>query len=423
MDIHFITTFIVDKENGKPDGKLRMRVRWSKDNRVAVNLGYRVTLAKWNNDSQRAVINSVHPKRATAREINAEIQRYEQVAAEVFRAFEVKGVEPTQSQYREELRKALGRTRETGMMNVASLSDRFLIENGGSQWAEMTFYNLSMFFNALNKTYAGLAIETMATSEWMDKYVSDLTELGTRTTTIRVRTANVKTFLKWCQKKGYLDENYTAKDWSYKPRTLPKTVVWLSWDELMRINDMEFGTRTKLDRNRAAVRDMFLLSCFTSLRHSDIENLKWSSIDENGIHIVIQKTSKPVNIELNKYSRAVLERCRSRIDNIYPEYVFPRLSRHTVRDRIKEIARRAGITEPVRQVYYSGGRKVSVEKSKYELLSMHCGRRTFICNALEMGISPTIVMKWTGHSGYTSMKPYIDISDKAKSDAMSLFNK
>lgn len=60
---------------------------------------------------------------------------------------------------------------------------------------------------------------------------------------------------------------------------------------------------------------------------------------------------------------------------------------------------------------------------KYELLSSHIGRRTFICNALMLGIAPNIVMKWTGHSDYAAMKPYIEIADKAKETAMSLFNK
>lgn len=32
-------------------------------------------------------------------------------------------------------------------------------------------------------------------------------------------------------------------------------------------------------------------------------------------------------------------------------------------------------------------------------------------------------MKWTGHRDYKSMKPYIDIADKAKEEAMKLFNR
>ena len=48
-------------------------------------------------------------------------------------------------------------------------------------------------------------------------------------------------------------------------------------------------------------------------------------------------------------------------------------------------------------------------------------RRTFICFALSSGIPPQVVMKWTGHSDYKAMKPYIDIAEKTKANAMALF--
>ena len=48
-------------------------------------------------------------------------------------------------------------------------------------------------------------------------------------------------------------------------------------------------------------------------------------------------------------------------------------------------------------------------------------RRTFICFALSSGIPPQVVMKWTGHSDYQAMKPYIEIAEKTKADAMKLF--
>ena len=45
-----------------------------------------------------------------------------------------------------------------------------------------------------------------------------------------------------------------------------------------------------------------------------------------------------------------------------------------------------------------------------------------ICNALGMGISPQVVMKWTGHSDYKAMKPYIDAADEIKAEAMKKFD-
>jgi len=32
-----------------------------------------------------------------------------------------------------------------------------------------------------------------------------------------------------------------------------------------------------------------------------------------------------------------------------------------------------------------------------------------------------VEMKWTGHSDYKAMKPYIDIAEKTKANAMNLF--
>ena len=39
------------------------------------------------------------------------------------------------------------------------------------------------------------------------------------------------------------------------------------------------------------------------------------------------------------------------------------------------------------------------------------------------GVPPDVVMKFTGHSDYKSMKPYIDITESAKRDAISLMEK
>ena len=72
--------------------------------------------------------------------------------------------------------------------------------------------------------------------------------------------------------------------------------------------------------------------------------------------------------------------------------------------------------------YYKGNERIDEVTPKYALLSTHAGRRTFICNALALGIPAQVVMKWTGHSDYKAMKPYIDIADDIKANAMNKFN-
>ena len=81
-----------------------------------------------------------------------------------------------------------------------------------------------------------------------------------------------------------------------------------------------------------------------------------------------------------------------------------------------------GFDAPVRIVRYRNAIREDIVQPKYELLGTHAARRTFICNALMMGIAPSVVMQWTGHSDYDSMKPYIAIADRARKNAMSLFD-
>ena len=57
-----------------------------------------------------------------------------------------------------------------------------------------------------------------------------------------------------------------------------------------------------------------------------------------------------------------------------------------------------------------------------ELLTSHAARRSFICNSLAAGVPVNVVMKWTGHSDYQAMKPYIDVADSIKAKEMDKLN-
>lgn len=92
-------------------------------------------------------------------------------------------------------------------------------------------------------------------------------------------------------------------------------------------------------------------------------------------------------------------------------------------DYIKEIGKECGIDEPVSITTFRGTKRIDETFPKWEVLSTHSARRTFVCNALSIGISPAIVMRWTGHSSYEAMKPYIAIMDSAKRDAMGYFDR
>lgn len=91
-------------------------------------------------------------------------------------------------------------------------------------------------------------------------------------------------------------------------------------------------------------------------------------------------------------------------------------------DYLKELAELAEINELVTQTYYRGNERIEEVLPKYAMLSTHAGRRTFVCNALALGIPPQVVMKWTGHNDYKAIKPYIDIANEVKANAMEKFD-
>jgi integrase len=92
-------------------------------------------------------------------------------------------------------------------------------------------------------------------------------------------------------------------------------------------------------------------------------------------------------------------------------YLFPCNSDAVTNRMLKEVAKAAGITEPIVQVKYSGVKRIEIEKPKFEFVSTHCARRTFTTLSLEKNMRPEIVMKITGHANYKTMEGYMKLVD------------
>ena len=194
-------------------------------------------------------------------------------------------------------------------------------------------------------------------------------------------------------------------------------MIFLTREELKKLQEHRIpATKQYLER----VRDVFLFCCFTGLRYSDVYNLKRSDVKKNHIEITTVKTADSLIIELNDKSRAILDKYKKiAFEN---NKVLPVITNQKMNEYLQELAKLAKINDNVRETYYKGNERIDIVKPKHQLITTHVGRRTFICNALALGIPPQVVMKWTGHSDYKAMKPYIDIADDIKIDAMSKFN-
>ena len=417
-------------ESRKKDGVLitenvpiRMRVNFA-SKRIEFTTGYRIDAAKWDTDKQRVKNGCSNKLKQSASEINASLLEYYTEIQSIFKRFEVEDVIPTPEQIKEAFN-ALHKpvSEEPKPKKEALLCDFFqvfddFVEDCGRQnnWTDSTFEKFAAVKNHLTNFREGLTFEFFDERGLNDYvgYLRDVKEM--RNTTIGKQLSFLKWFLRWAFKKGVHQNN--AYD-SYKPKlkSTQKKIIFLTWDELNRLREFKIpSNKQALER----VRDVFLFQCFTGLRYSDVFNLRRSDIKGDHIEVTTVKTSDSLIIELNNHSKAILDKYKDvAFEN---DKVLPVITNQKMNDYLKELAEMAGIDEPVRQTYYKGNERIDDVTPKYALLGTHAGRRTFICNALALGIPPQVVMKWTGHSDYKAMKPYIDIADDIKANAMSKFN-
>ena len=402
---------------------IRMRVNFA-SKRIEFTTGYRIDSAKWDTDKQRVKNGCSNKLKQSASEINASLLECYTEIQSIFKRFEVEDVMPTPEQIKEAfnaLHKPVSEEpkpkKEALPCDFFQVFDDF-VEDCGRQnnWTDSTFEKFAAVKNHLTNFREGLTFEFFDERGLNDYvgYLRDVKEM--RNTTIGKQLSFLKWFLRWAFKKGVHQNN--AYD-SYKPKlkSTQKKIIFLTWDELNRLREFKIpSNKQALER----VRDVFLFQCFTGLRYSDVFNLRRSDIKGDHIEVTTVKTSDSLIIELNKHSKAILDKYKDvAFEN---DKVLPVITNQKMNDYLKELAEMAGIDEPVRQTYYKGNERIDDVTPKYALLGTHAGRRTFICNALALGIPPQVVMKWTGHSDYKAMKPYIDIADDIKANAMSKFN-
>ena len=415
-------------ESRKKDGVLivenvpiRMRVNFA-SKRIEFTTGYRIDAAKWDSDKQRVRNGCTNKLKQSASEINASLLGYYTEVQEIFKKFEVEDIMPTPEQIKEAfnaLHKPIEEVKQRKSTPNAFYKafDEFVRDCGRqNDWTDSTYEKFAAVKNHLMNFRDGLTFDFFDEKGLNDyvTYLRDVKEM--RNSTIGKQLSFLKWFLRWAFKKGVHQNN--AYD-SYKPKlkSTQKKIIFLTWEELNKLREFEIpAAKQALDR----VRDVFLFQCFTGLRYSDVFNLRRSDIKGDHIEVTTVKTSDSLIIELNKHSKAILDKYKDVA--FEDDKVLPVITNQKMNDYLKELAELAGIDEPVRQTYYRGNERIDEVTPKYALLGTHAGRRTFICNALALGIPPQVVMKWTGHSDYKAMKPYIDIADDIKANAMSKFN-
>ncbi|MFP4095600.1 MAG: site-specific integrase [Cyclobacteriaceae bacterium] len=211
--------------------------------------------------------------------------------------------------------------------------------------------------------------------------------------------SSFKTFMNWATDRGY-----NAKIDYRKFRVIKEDadIVVLTTGELENLYNLDLSGNKTLEK----VRDVFCLGCYTGLRFSDLEQLRPEHFRGNSLLIKTYKTRDTVNIPLRDEAQTIINKY---LDN---PHFLPVITNQRTNLYLKELCQLAGIKETTTVSRYKGAQRIEFTKPKYEFITTHCARRTFVTQALEAGVRPELVMSVTGHKSYKTFKKYIKITDK-----------
>jgi integrase len=384
--------------------------------------GYRINIDQWNAETQRVRRNNFNKKGESATDINDHLSNIESVVTEIYKQQKANKKNPSVNFVRDELKQRLGEV-ERNQESLFNVFEKFIAtESQLNSWSKGTVTKITTIKNQLKDFYKIYKFDF----ENMDenffnaylKFQMDSKEnkgLNLRNSTISKNLKIFKWFMNWATKKGF-NENLTYKDFNPKLKgTKIQKIIFLTWPELMKVYEKKIPKKY-LDQ----VRDVFCFTCFTGLRYSDVYNLKYSDIKDGFIEITTIKTSDPLQIDLNTYSKAILEKYKGY--NFPGNKALPVISNQNFNLYLKELGQFCELTEPETVVYFKGNERNEETFQKWELLSTHVGRKTFVSNALFFNIPAEVVMSWTGHKDHRIMESYYKIIAPQKRREMNKFN-
>jgi integrase len=230
---------------------------------------------------------------------------------------------------------------------------------------------------------------------WLERFKDYLLSLETvGKNTAGGYLASIKTALKKAYREGYLQEDVTGRVSKIKKMDIERH--FLTQQELELLNNTPCQNQM--------VKSAFLFSCFTGLRLSDIENLKWEQIElANGtlfLRFRQKKTGRYERLPLSEQAIQLLQQ----VKDIRPEYISKDV------DKVFALPGRSRISI----LLHLWGATAGIAWQ----LHFHASRHTFATLVLTFGGDLYTTSKLLGHSEISTTQIYGQIVDKKKIDTV-----
>lgn len=206
----------------------------------------------------------------------------------------------------------------------------------------------------------------------------------------------LKTFLGWTEKRGY-QVHPSYKIWQIIRRVHPP--ISLTSAELAKLENHVYTSKAL-----EVARDYIVFGCRTGQRISDIKRFdlkdfhddKWTFTPKKGNRL----TQKKITVHFKGY-------CAPALDILQKyNWKIPVISEQKLNENIKRACKEAGIDSHVEIFRYAGEKRIRISGYKYEFISSHTERKSFITLALQSGLPVEYVMELTGITEYKTIRHY-----------------
>jgi integrase len=221
---------------------------------------------------------------------------------------------------------------------------------------------------------------------------------GNSQTLFGKRISQIKTILNQATKLG-LNKYLVFKE--YKVLKTKSKKEYLNEEEIQLLLNLDLSNK-RLEK----VRDIFLVCCYTGVRFSEYKNLKQENIE-------LGKNGKSINYYSKKTKKYVHTLCNDNALELLKKYKFdlPHISGQKYNEYIKEVCELAGIDNVITVHTYKSGKAITYQKKKFELISSHTARRSFVTNLYKNNVSTSQIMVCTGHTKESTLSSYIQASE------------
>jgi len=228
----------------------------------------------------------------------------------------------------------------------------------------------------------------------------------------------LKMFMKWANNKNYHGND---KYLEFKAKEVQPEIIYLTSKELNQIISTDMPTKY-LEKTK----DILCFACTTGLRYSDLKGLqkghiKIEMVDNQKVHFLHMKTKKTlkvVKIPLIDLGLKIYHKYKN-TDGLYLLNVY---SNQKLNQYLKEVCEIAKINQPTEKTRYVGKNITTTLRPKWELVTSHIGRKTFVSLLYASNGDSKMAKALTGHTQDSTFDRYLFIPDAQKVNLLSKLN-